>query len=310
MFTDPAPAGKLRDQPAIALCIPTFRRNELLAACLGSLRELRIPAGYRLIPIVADNDAAGGARALCAQLGAALPWPLEYVIEPQRGLAAIRNRLLDEAVHHGADWIALLDDDERPDPAWLELHMAALARYGAAVSTGPVVQPETPGSPERLERSGRATGTVPRHVACNNVVFNVKLVADQGLRFDPRFDFLGGEDFDFFDASARAGNAHIWNAEAVVFESVPPERATAGYLFLRHFSGAINSVVRYRKEHSALRAWLHFGIKSLGKLVSAGGALLSWPVRGRAACNDFIKRIANAAGYLSALLNVRVERYR
>jgi hypothetical protein len=188
--------------------------------------------------------------------------------------------------------------------------MDALVRFRASVSTGPVVQPETPGSAERLRRSQRETGAVPRHVACNNVVFHARLVTEQRLRFDPRFDFLGGEDFDFFDGSARAGNAHVWNAEAVVYETVPPERATARYLFLRHFSGAINSVVRYRKERSAPRAWLHFGIKSLGKLIGASAALLSWPFRGRVALDESVKRLANAAGYLCALANVRVERYR
>ena len=310
MFTDPVPARKTGSPPLIAICVPTFRRNALLGECLDALRALRTPPGFRLLPIVADNDADGGARAVCAERGAALAPPPQYVIESRRGLASVRNRLLDEAARAGAEWIAFLDDDERPDPAWLERHMDSLARFGAAVSSGPVVQPETPGSAERLLRSGRETGTVPRHVACNNVVFHVRLVTAQGLRFDPRFDFLGGEDFDFFDASARAGNAHVWNMEALVYESVPPERATLRYLFLRHFSGAINSVVRFRKEGSAPRAWLRFGIKSLGKLIGAIIALLLWPLRGRAALNECVKRAANAAGYLCALLNVRIERYR
>lgn len=310
MFTDPAPARKTGSAPLIAICVPTFRRNALLGECLASLRALRIPAGFALLQIVADNDADGGARTVCAERGAALGWPVHYVIEPQRGLAAVRNRLLEEAARAGAAWIAFLDDDERPDPLWLERHMETLARHRAVVSSGPVVQPDTPGSADRLARSGRRTGDAPRHIACNNVVFHVDLVTGQGLRFDPRFDFLGGEDFDFFDASARAGNAHVWVAEALVYESVPPERATTAYLFLRHFSGAINSVVRYRKQRSAPRAWLHFGIKALGKLLGAGAALLSWPLRGRAALNESVKRAANAAGYLCALANVRIERYR
>jgi GT2 family glycosyltransferase len=294
----------------IAICVPTCRRNELLGECLDSLGALRIPAGYRARQIVADNDADAGARRICEERAAALPWPLTYVVEPQRGLAAVRNRLLQEAADAGAEWIAFLDDDERPDPAWIERHIDALARFGAVVSSGPVVQPQTPGSAERLRRPGRETGSTPRYVACNNVVFSSRLFTAQHLKFDPQFDFMGGEDFDFFDASKRAGNAHVWAAEAIVYESVPPERATLRYLFVRHFSGAINSVVRYRKERSAGRAWLHFGIKSLGKLLAACVALLCWPVRGRAALNDFVKRTANAAGYLSALAHVRFERYR
>jgi glycosyltransferase involved in cell wall biosynthesis len=310
MFTDPVSARKTGSPALIAICIPTFRRNELLGECLAALAAVRIPAGCRARQIVADNDAEGGARRICEERAAALPWPLTYVVEPKRGLAAVRNRLLREAADAGAEWIAFIDDDEHPDPCWLERHIDTLARFGAAVSSGPVVQPQTPGSAERLRRTGRETGSTPRYVACNNVVFSSRLFTAQHLEFDPQFDFMGGEDFDFFDASKRAGNAHVWSAEAIVYESVPPERATLRYLFVRHFSGAINSVARYRKERSAAGAWLHFGIKAAGKSIGACAALLTWPVRGRAALNDFVKRAANAAGYLSALAHVRFERYR
>jgi glycosyltransferase involved in cell wall biosynthesis len=310
MFTDPVPARKAEVAAAVAICVPTFRRNQLLAGCLSALRALRVPHGFRLLLIVADNDEGGGARETCAELGAALPWPVHYVIEPRRGLASVRNRLLDEAARAGAGWIAFIDDDERAEPDWLERHMQSLERSGAVVSSGPVVQPETPGSGARPDRPSRRDGDTPRHVACNNVVFSMRLVTEQGLRFDPRFDFMGGEDFDFFDASKRLGNAHVWTARAVVCETVPPERATVRYLFTRHYSGAINSVVRYRKQRGAPRAWLHFGLKSLGKLLGACAALLCWPLRGRIALRDFVKRVANTAGYVSGLANVRSERYR
>lgn len=310
MFTDAASARKSASADTVAICIPTFRRNELLADCLGAVALLEAPPATRIVLIVADNDADGGAAAVCARLAAQLPWPLSCVVEPQRGLASVRNRLLHEALRAGAAWIAFLDDDERPAPDWLLRHLEALRRDQAQVSSGPVLQPETAGSAERLRRAQTRAGTTPRHVACNNVVFSSALAADQGLRFDPRFNFIGGEDFDFFEASARAGNRHLWTPAALVIETVPPERATLRYLLRRHFSGASNSVVRYRKQHGPLRAAGHFLIKSLGKLLSALGALLTLPFRGRVAAEDALKRLANAAGYLCGLVNLRIERYR
>lgn len=295
----------------VAICIPTFRRNDRLSDCLASIARLRAPRSLQCEVIVADNDAGGGARTVCERQCGALPCPLHYVVEPQRGLVYIRNRLLDEAATRGAGWIAFIDDDEIAETHWLERHLDALRRFAADVASGPVIQDE-PGAPAdgRLPSRG-PTGSTPRHVACNNVVFSMRLAREQRLRFDPRFNFMGGEDFEFFERSQRLGNRHIWVAEAVVFEPVPPERATWGYLFKRHFSGAINSVVRFRTSHGAIRTWLHFTVKAAGKALGAVLALLCACLYGhRRNLQDAVKRCANALGYVGGLFNVIVERYR
>lgn len=298
------------DVPLIAICIPTYRRNDLLHACLRSIAALERPAQHNLWVIVVDNEAAGGAKAVVDELRGAFPFPLHYSVEPRRGLSSVRNRLLETALGMRAEWIAFIDDDERAEPQWLVNHLAALCTARARVATGPVIETDANNAVLAWGKS-RKSGSEPRYVSCNNVLLSQSLVAEQGLRFDRQFDFIGGEDFDFFDQSRRLGNCHVWVAEARVLETIPPERLTWGYLFTRHFSGAVNSVARYRKLHGAPRAWFHFSFKAAGKLAGALISLLAAVLAARRRnAREAVKKSANGIGYLVGLLNIKVERYR
>ena len=87
--------------------------------------------------LVIDNDAQGTGReaALAAAADAGVPVRssaegadepeavgLRYVVEERPGVAAVRNRALDET--GGRDLLVFIDDDEEPEPGWL----AALVR--------------------------------------------------------------------------------------------------------------------------------------------------------------------------------------
>lgn len=293
----------------IALCVPTFKREALLRDCLAAAGRLLIPAGYEMQVLVADNDLAASARAVCSEVSSAFPVPLLYFLEPRRGLASIRNRLLDEAVRLGADIIGFLDDDEQPDPRWFVEHLSNMKKYHADVCTGPV---KPIGQTRALPgKKARPTGSAPRHVSTNNVVFASRLVTSQGLRFDHFYNFIGGEDFDFFERSKQLNNTHIWVEEALVLEAIEQERATLRYLFYRHFTGGINSVLRYRRNRPAWRACARFSVKIIGKFCGAVvygvGSCLGLH---KAFFSTAVKKLASALGYLAGLLNIVEERYR
>lgn len=290
----------------VALCIPTYRRNDQLDACLDAVACLRLPPAVTLHVLVCDNDGGGGARPVCAVPRGALE--TRYCIEPGRGLCCVRNRLLVEALATGADFIAFLDDDELPHPDWLAAHLAALAG-GADVSTGPVIQSApAAGADYDAVPSGNIT---PRFVACNNVVFRRRLAAEQQLRFDMHFNFTGGEDFDYFEASRRLGNRHMWTADARVYEPLTPERATWRYQFHRHCSGAVTRVLQERKWRPGAGVWPRYLLKSVGKFVGAGTSVLRALLPGQErALHEAVKRCASGCGYLCGLLHVRIERYR
>lgn len=296
----------------VAICVATWQRPGLLAQCLAAIDRLALPGDYAFILIVADNDSDQSARAIVAGFSARARLATRYVCEPERGLASVRNRLLKAALAEAADFICFIDDDEFPQPDWLVKHLAAIQQYQAEVVSGPVFpfHGDDPVAATPV-KSKRRTGQTPPHVASNNVVFRSLLVTEQGLRFDRRYDFIGGEDHDFFERSARYGNRHVWVAEAVVFETVPAERQTWRYLFYRHFTSANNNVVKHRARHGRLYCWCYFMLKSAGKLP---GGLIQLALAGlllnREKASKGLARIAAATGYVSGLLNIIVERYR
>lgn len=296
----------------IALCIPTYRRTDLLRQCLTAVAGLRVPGGSRLLVLVADNDAGSSARAVCEDAARTSGLRLRYFMEPQRGLCSVRNRLLEETLQTDAQWLAFLDDDEQPAPDWLAVHLHALSTSGADVSSGPVIQgPLNATLTAAPAPAPGGAGHEPRFVACNNVMFRRDLIAGQGLRFDSLFNFTGGEDFDFFEASRRRGNRHVWTGAALVHETVAPDRSTLRYIFHRHWSGAMTRVMQQRKWHGGHLLWPHFLIKAAGKLLGGTASLLlALLPPHRPALRECIKRYANACGYLCGLLDLRSERYR
>ncbi len=293
----------------IIVCIPTFRRNALLRNCLLSIGKLEVPDKHEVQIIVVDNDERETARLLCTELAAEISCPLHYFVQAVRGLSSVRNSLLNHALRFNADIVAFIDDDEQADPQWLVQHLNNMEKYDADVCSGPVrpVGSQLPSPSKKVYK----TGSCPRHVSTNNVLFKTALITKQQLRFDPFYNFIGGEDFDFFERSSTLGNVHIRVEEALVYETIPAERNHLRYLFYRHFTGGINSIMRYRRSHPAWRAWLRFLPKIAGKLV---GTI----VYSLLACVKFnkmyfftsVKKLANGLGCFAGLLNVVMERYR
>src|SRR5664279_6229129 len=59
------------------------------------------------------------------------------VVEPKPGIAAARNRVLDETA--AADLLVFIDDDERPTAEWLAHLLETFDRSPGAGVVGPVV---------------------------------------------------------------------------------------------------------------------------------------------------------------------------
>ncbi len=298
--------------PRIVIGIASCRRPRMLGRCLDSIAALRTPPGTEVEVVVIDNDEDGSARPVCDRRRAAFPLPLHYVQEAVRGISSARNRAIETALQRDAELLAYIDDDEQADPDWLQALYARYRTSTADIVAGPVI-PVNEGEAlpaDPVPAKAIASGAAPRHVAAGNVLFSTRLVRDTGLRFDPYFNLIGGEDFDFFQRARARGATAVWEAGAILFEWVPPERRSTRYQFFRHYSGAINAVLRVRRQRGRLRAWLRFCPKILGKLI---GGLLMLPGavidHGRAR-RELIKRSAAALGYCSALCGVIARRYR
>ena len=126
--------------PRVSVCVATFRRPEGLRRLLQGLAAQRFEreAAPDVEVLVVDNEAAGRAAAVCDEVRSSFPWQLRGLEEARRGITFARNSGL-RSVRPDADFIAFIDDDEEPDPSWLDALLVAQDRHRADVVTGPVV---------------------------------------------------------------------------------------------------------------------------------------------------------------------------
>ncbi|MGF1568126.1 MAG: glycosyltransferase family 2 protein [Nodosilinea sp.] len=229
----------------VSICISTYKRPEGLAKLLDGIHNLEF---HQVEPpvlevLVADNDAAGSAREICDHARTSFPGSLIYAIEPQQGVSYARNRTVVMA-SKSADFIAFIDDDEVPEPLWLDGLLAAQQQYAADIVAGPVYpQFQDDTIPKWVERGeffappSHQTGAVLNAAFTNNVLVKAVLVRQLDVVFDPRFAIKGAEDTYFFMRLRKMGATIVWTNEAIVHEAIPSSRTTLGWLLERGFWG-------------------------------------------------------------------------
>jgi succinoglycan biosynthesis protein ExoM len=236
--------------PSVVVAVLTYRRPDDLAAVLPLLdaeaagAEAAAGRASRVEVLVVDNDPDAGAREQVAALAAELAagsgtGRVRYVHEPQAGIAAARNRALDEA--DGFDVLVFVDDDERPRAGWLGLLLATHAEHGGCGVVGPVVSDfEVPLDDWVVmggffDRRRLPTGTTTDVAATNNLLLDIAAVRRAGVRFDGRLGLSGGSDTLFTRRLVAAEGPLVWCDEAVVTDVVPAARATRSWVLRRHF---------------------------------------------------------------------------
>ena len=96
-----------RQQISVVIAVATFRRPDCLARILPPLVEQAGQLGAAASVLVVDNDPDGGAAHYVLSIASPT---VRYVHEPRPGIAAARNRALDESA--AADVVVFIDDDE------------------------------------------------------------------------------------------------------------------------------------------------------------------------------------------------------
>jgi succinoglycan biosynthesis protein ExoM len=289
----------------VAICIATFKRNELLRELLRGISELtfqKVPVPEIQV-IVADNDARGTAADICNSIP--MRWPVKYVIEPRRGISQARNRAISEVGQ--VDFIAFIDDDEVPEPAWLDELLWAQQRIGADAVAGPVVPAFTSDVPEWLKESKlfdkqpHVSGDLLDFCATNNALV-ARTVFDRVQAFDERFGLTGGEDTHFFLRIRRAGFQIVWSAEAVAHERFSTDRANLGWLLRRSYRAGNSWVLVETTLDKRMSTRLVRVAKAFGRIILGGtGAPVSLFL-GKAALTRALRSICLGAGMLTGLM--------
>jgi len=298
----------------VVVAIPTFRRPKGLARLLAALAALETEA--KVTVLVADNDAEGhDGLDLCTRLrNEGYCWPLESIVVAERGIAQARNALTDHILAHlPCDFVAMLDDDEWPEPGWLEGFLKVQRQTRADALHGAILRAfET--EPEHWARACHGvaplrdrTGPLAMIDSTGNVL--VRRSCFEALEkpcFDPEFALSGGEDRDFFERLRRQGRRFAWADEAVVYAWVPSSRARFGWILQR----------AYRTGNSDMRVFLKHE-QRLGdyaqELLKIAGAFFVYlplslvPIRSRSA--DALCKLCRAAGKAAAIFGHRYNEY-
>jgi glycosyltransferase involved in cell wall biosynthesis len=307
----------------VVIAVLTYRRPDDLAELLNTLREQRrqhrqSAAGrdHEVDVLVVDNDPDEAGRPVCR---AHEPAGVRYVPEPRPGIAAARNRALDEARDH--DVLIFIDDDERPTSGWLTLLTDAFRDSGRVGVVGPVVSrfavPLEPwvAAGGFFDRRRLPTGTDVTVAATNNLLLDLRGVRAAGVRFDERFGLSGGSDTMFVRQLVRAQGPLVWCDEAVVTDVVPATRCTRSWATRRAFrmgnSWSRTAVVLEAGPVARLRRRL--ALTGSGAARVAGGAarfLLGVPSRDLARRAAGVRTCLRGAGMLLGAYGYAYVEYR
>ena len=297
------------DLRGVVVAIPTFRRVALLESLLATLTPGLDGSGVQIL--VGDNDCAADVAALVAKFqrqGVAI----DYLPVSDRGVSQVRNAMIAEAsrLWPAWRWIAMLDDDGIADATWLRTLIACGEKFDAHLVGGPVigVLPENATALARnsifASRRRWPTGPVDILNTTQNLAISRGCIdlLDPPL-FNGRYGASGGEDYDLFRRTARAGGRIVWCDEAEVIEPAPPDRLTRRGLLHRYYTTGLYMSIIDAAYDGAPATWL-VGVKGLVRsvldlvigLVSRGHDRTAKAVLGSA---HYVGRIAGAAGIVS-----------
>lgn len=290
---------------SIAVLVCTYRRPELLAELLRSLAGQRTARTFDVVVVDNDPEASGRETIRTA------PLPVRYVVEPEPGIAAARNRAVDEAGE--VDTIVFVDDDETVDPDWLEALVGTAERFDADVVTGPVVAVLPPHAPRWVTR-GRfhqtrnpPEGTVLNTAKSGNtLVRNAMFRSDPPRRFDAAFSRSGGSDTELFWRMHRDGARIVWSHDAVAREPVPEARLRASWIMRREFRGGAVMGRMMLRSSPQLVVLAKGAVRTVvGAVRFVVGTLVNLGPR----ASD-TKVMLFGAGLVAAVLGVRTDEYR
>lgn len=263
----------------VAIAVLTFRREPAIVALLPELaRQARLVDPPATV-VVVDNDPDASARDRIAAL--ALP-EVRYVHEPRPGIAAARNAAMDAA--GDVDAVVFIDDDETPSDRWLPLMLHAHRRLGGAAIAGRVirsyeVEPEPWVRAARVfDRRQMPTGTVVEAASTANLLLDMHVVRELGLRFDDSLGISGGSDHLFTRQLSASGHRIHWCDEAVVEDPVPASRLTSHWTLQRGYRSGNTSIIVERllagspRDRATVRTRAAVG--GAARVVAGGGRAL------------------------------------
>ncbi|KRE06373.1 hypothetical protein ASE63_24315 [Bosea sp. Root381] len=260
------------------VCVPTFRRPDLLEATLRSLAAQRGGHDFAIIVVENEGEERAGALRAASLLQAGLFTGL-VIVEPRQGNCKAYNAAWRCALTRfpALRQVLGIDDDETAEPLWLDAFLKAVTKAPAQLFGGSVTPDFEDASRAWLAahpvfRSHYAvSGPVPMLYSSANYLIRREVLERLGFPFlDESFDFTGGGDTDFFTRAKAAGFGFGWVQEAAQRETMPARRSEFSWIQARALrNGAISAAIE-RRSRPGLAGRLRVLAKSLALLAASG----------------------------------------
>jgi succinoglycan biosynthesis protein ExoM len=246
------------DASRICVCLCTCDRHGMLPPLFAALAAQTLPG--RLTVFVADNGAQS-AEAVVADLRSDALAPV-YRRVAEAGVSPARNAAMALAVDAGFEFLAFLDDDEVPDPAWLEELLRTALAERCDIVCGPV-EPAFEGPPPVWALAGRFFSKSGETLCSSNLLLRAgALPADRRNWFYPEFGTTGGGDREFLKRLVEGGARSAVARRALVLEHVPVARLSLGYMFRRGLRDGMTDVQILKRRRQTPR-WVWLGSSAI-----------------------------------------------
>jgi hypothetical protein len=252
------------------------------------------------------------------QIAPAFRFPLTCIVEPRHGHTYAYHRAFVSACRAAPapDYVAVLDDDEYPNPDWLAEMVGVALKYSVDIVGGPVF-PVFDEPDHWLAKSGLyaptrfATGLVSMIYGTGSMLIRrgtLEQYLDEPFQHD--YAFTGGGDEEFFYRCRRDGRSFAWADEAHVFETMPRSRTSVGYVLRRRFRKGTGATRVERKFAGSVGGAARRWCKALGLIGSAALTLPITAFGGRSAVMRSLILAARGAGRIAAEFGILYEEYR
>jgi glycosyltransferase involved in cell wall biosynthesis len=245
------------------VCIPTFRRPAGLKRTLLSLAAQAGTEAFAVVVVENDAQKREGKQVADA-IFASQTLAGFCVVEPMQGNCHAINAAFRTARKSfpAAEFFLMIDDDEEASSTWLAEMIDTARCSDADLVGGPVVRRFESDAHQILQKHPLFHSTITRsgetaslHGTGNCLIRRRVLEAFGDPILDPRFNFLGGGDMDFFTRCRLAGFKSHWNEQAEVFEIVPAQRLRARSVLGRSIAtGVINYSIDQKRFQGRLGA--------------------------------------------------------
>ena len=291
----------------VCVAIPTFRRPDRLGDLLDALDRQIAIADYDITMLVLDNDTVPSAQGTVESKRASVRYALEYEHVAAPGLCIVRNSAIAYALRR-FDFLAMIDDDEIPEPQWLAELLRVERETGSDAVIGPVPQILPCDAPRWISKGGffdlptYPDGADLKFGYSGNCLLNLHSLERYDMQFDPELNFAGGEDMLFFRTFLLRGARLSFAAKATAVEGVPHTRISAAYLLKLNFRRGNTLTFCDRRLHGTRAVFLNRALKAGLRSVLGIATLIPLTIaRGRTGALMALCNVAHGMGGLSGL---------